>query len=171
MLFNLWQLPINSYSNRIDISSKSKNKETEKLVDDLKNCFPNVFLEGLRKCVKTKVKFELKENVKPVFKPNRKKFFVALEPVNKELESLEKLGVILKINHSNWASLTVFVKKKKLKNPSLCRFFYWGKWLFKRSFYLHQKIYLPNWMKVRFSHKSIYQTPTSKWKLTSVQKS
>ena len=36
----------------------------EKLVEDLKNCFPGVFSEGLGKCVKTKVKFELKENVK-----------------------------------------------------------------------------------------------------------
>ena len=49
--------------------------------------------------MKTKVKFELKENVKPVFKPNRKIPFVALEPVNKELERLEKLGVISKINY------------------------------------------------------------------------
>ena len=29
VLFDLWQLPINSYCNRVDISSKSKNKETE----------------------------------------------------------------------------------------------------------------------------------------------
>ena len=45
--FDLWQLSINSYCNRVDISSKSKNKETEKLVEDLKNSFPCVFSEGL----------------------------------------------------------------------------------------------------------------------------
>ena len=55
VLFDLWQLPINSYCNRVDISSKSKNKETEKLVEDLKNSFPHVF----------------SEHEKPVFKPNR----------------------------------------------------------------------------------------------------
>ena len=88
VLFDLWQLIINSYCNRVDVSSKSKNKVTEKLVEDLKNCFPPVFSEGLGKCVKTKVKFELKENVKPVFKPNRKVPFAALQPVNKELERL-----------------------------------------------------------------------------------
>ena len=39
---------------------------------------------------------------------NRKVFFAALEPVNEELERLEKLDVI-----SNKSSPTVFVKKKK----------------------------------------------------------
>ena len=58
VLFDLWQLPINFYCNRVDVSSKSKNKETEKLVEDLKNSFPRVFLEGFGKCMKTKVKFE-----------------------------------------------------------------------------------------------------------------
>ena len=88
VLFDLWQLPINSYCNRVDVSSKSKNKEIEKQVEDLKNSFPRVFSEGLGKFVKTKMKFELKENVKPVFKPNRKIPFAILEPVNEELEIL-----------------------------------------------------------------------------------
>ena len=56
VLFDLWHLPINSYCNTVDVSSKSKNKETEKLVEDLKNSFPRMF-SGLGKCVKTKVKF------------------------------------------------------------------------------------------------------------------
>ena len=51
VLFDLWQLSINSYFNR-DVSLRSKNKVTEKLVEDLKNCFPRVF-SGLGKCVKT----------------------------------------------------------------------------------------------------------------------
>ena len=106
VLIELWQLPINSYCNRVDVSSKSKNKETEK------TGWRSVFSEGLGKCVKTKVKFELKENVKPMFKPNRKVPFVALEPVNEELERLEKLGVISEINCSDWASPIVFIRKK-----------------------------------------------------------
>ena len=59
---------------------------------------------------KNKVKFELKESVKPVFKSYRKVPFAALEPVNEELKRLEKLGVISKIYYSDWASPTVFVK-------------------------------------------------------------
>ena len=62
--------------------------------------------------MKTKVKFEQKENVKPELKPNWKVPFAVLEPVNEELERLEKLGIISKINYSDWASPTVFVKKK-----------------------------------------------------------
>ena len=135
VLFDLWQLPINSYCNRVDISSKSKNKYTERLVEDLKNCFPLFFSEGLGKCVKTKVKFEFNENMKPVFKPNRKAPFAALEPVNERLEILEKPGIISNINYSDWATPTVFVIKK-IKNSSFRGFFYRGKWLFKRSFLL-----------------------------------
>ena len=106
VLFYLWKLPINSYCKRKDASSKSKNKEAEKLVEDLKNSFPRVFSEGLEKSVKTIVKFELKENLKSVFKPNWKVLFAALEQVNEDLEILEKLGVLSKINHLDWASPT-----------------------------------------------------------------
>ena len=101
VLFDLWQLPINSYFKRVDVSSKCKNKETEKLIEYLKNSFPLVFSEGLGKSVNTKVKFELKENVKPVFKHHKKVLFAVLDPINEELERLEKLGVISKINYSD----------------------------------------------------------------------
>ena len=40
---------------------------------------------------------------------------MALEPVNEELERLKKLGVFSKINDLDWASPTVFIKKKKEK--------------------------------------------------------
>ena len=112
VLFDLWQLPISYYWNRVNVSSKGKNKETEKLIEDLKNCFPRVFSVDLGKRVKIKVKFELKENVKTVLKPSRKVPFAALEQVNEELERLEKLGVISKINY------LAVAKKKRLSTPS-----------------------------------------------------
>ena len=70
--------------------------------------FPEVLSEGLGKCIKTKVKFEVKENAKPIFKPKRNVLLVVLEPINKELEQLENLGVFSKVKYSDWAAPTVY---------------------------------------------------------------
>ena len=59
------------------------------------------------------MRFELKDNVKPVFKPKRKVPFSSLETIDKELRRLEENGVIKKVDYSEWASPTVYVKKKK----------------------------------------------------------
>ena len=45
----------------------STNMVVENLMKDL-NKFPEVFSEGLGRCTKTKVKFEVNETVKPIFK-------------------------------------------------------------------------------------------------------
>ena len=37
--------------------------------------FPEISLEGLESYTKMKVRFEVKENAKPIFKPRRKKKF------------------------------------------------------------------------------------------------
>ena len=115
LMFDLYELPINSFCNRIDVSQTGENKATEKVIKDLKNKFPRVFSEGLGECTKTEVKFELKEAVKPVFKPKRNVPFAALETVDKELERLEKLGVISKLVYSDWSSPVVIVKKRNDK--------------------------------------------------------
>ena len=106
---------MNSFCNKVDVSTKVKDKETKNLMNELKNEFPNVFSEGLGECEKTKVKIELKDNVKPVFRPKRNVPFAALESVNAELERLEDLGVISKISYSDWASPTVYIRKKNNK--------------------------------------------------------
>lgn len=70
-------------------------------------------------------KFEVKENVTPVFKPKRNVPFAALEPINKEFEQLEKLGAFSKVEYSNWVASPVYVKKEKSQNT--LRFFNWLK--------------------------------------------
>ena len=74
--------------------SKGKSEKTEKFISDLKNEFPCMFSESLGQCTKTEVRFELKDNVRPVFKAKRNVPFSALDVVNQELERLEKIGVI-----------------------------------------------------------------------------
>ena len=54
--------------------------------------------------------FELRENI-PVFKPKRNVPFTALNKINKELNCLENMGVISKVEYSNWAPPIVYVKK------------------------------------------------------------
>lgn len=70
-LFDLSELPINSFNNKIDISSLAQIGWQKKLLMELKNKFPEVFSGRLGRCIKTKVKFEVKENVKTIFKPKR----------------------------------------------------------------------------------------------------
>ena len=112
--FNLWKLPINFFCNKINVSS-FKNRITENVIKDLKIKFPQVFSEGLGICKRTEAKFEVKENAKPIFKRKRNVPFGALEQIDKELERLENLGVISRIEFSEWASPVVYVKKKNNK--------------------------------------------------------
>ena len=43
VLFNLWELPINSFYNIVDVIENYKPKQTERFITDLKNEFPRVF--------------------------------------------------------------------------------------------------------------------------------
>ena len=45
--------------------------------------------------------------------------FAALDPINKELERLENLGVIFQVDYSAWASPTIYAKKKN-KTIHIC---------------------------------------------------
>ena len=92
-----------------------KSKQTENFANKLKSEFNKVFADKLGCCTKTEVRFELKDNVKPIFKPKRKVPFSSLERIDKELRRLEENGVIKKVNYSEWASPTVYVKKKNNK--------------------------------------------------------
>ena len=76
VLFDLWELPINSFCNRVSVSEKKNSKQNEDFLTVLKSKFPRVFSEGLGVCTKTEVNFELKQNVKPVFKPKRNVLFL-----------------------------------------------------------------------------------------------
>ena len=73
------------------------------------------FLRGLGVCTKTEVNFELKQNVKPVFKPKRNVPFSSKENIEIELQRLQENGVVEKVDSSEWASPTVYVKNKKIR--------------------------------------------------------
>ena len=93
---------------------ESQNK-LKTFVNKLKSEFNKIFVDKLSCCTKTQVRFELKDNVKPVLKPKRKVTFSSLEMIDKELWRLEENGVIKNVDYSEWASRTVYVKKKNNK--------------------------------------------------------
>ena len=79
----------------------------------IKKKISRIFFPGLGTC--TKAKAEFKENATPVFRLKRSVPFTVLNLINKELERLEDLRVISKIDDSELASLTVCIKKKNNK--------------------------------------------------------
>ena len=70
-------------------------------------------------------KFELKDNAQPVFKKKRKVPFASLEQINEQLDRLVKAGVLAKLQYSDWAAPTAYVKKKS-KEIRICADFYTG---------------------------------------------
>ena len=115
VLYDLWEKPINAFCRRLNALSMGKSKQTGNFVNKLKSEFNKVFTDELGCCMKTEVRFELKDNVKPVFKSKRKVPFSSLEMIDKELRRLEENEVIKKVDYSEWASTTVYVKKKNNK--------------------------------------------------------
>ena len=51
----------------------------------------------------------------PIFRPKRKVPFADEASINKELDRLEQTGMLTKTDYSEWASLTVYVKRKNNK--------------------------------------------------------
>ena len=75
---NLWDQPINTFCQKVECITV----EAEKIKIKLKGSFPEVFSVGLGKCTKTKAKFELKENICPIFRKKRNVPFAATKEIN-----------------------------------------------------------------------------------------
>ena len=114
-------MPINSFYYKLDTADEKKSRQ--KLLTDRRNEFLQVFSDGFGCCTKTELEFEMKGKVKLVFKPEVNLLFSSLAVMNKEIEWLEKVGVIEKVDYPDWVSSTVYVKNENKKDKSLCRFF------------------------------------------------
>ena len=112
MLFNLWRKPIKSFCRKLIASSVEKANHLEKFANEVKSKFKEVSSEGPGCYNKTELMFELKDKVKPVFKARRKVPLSSLEFVENELQRLEDIGVIKKVDYSDWASPMVYMKKR-----------------------------------------------------------
>ena len=92
---------------------------------ELKGCFLEVFSAGLGKCTKIKAKFELKEKTRPIFRKNRNVPFAAAGEINKGLDRLVYMGILSKVEFSEWAAQTVYIRKKS-KEIRVCADFSTG---------------------------------------------
>lgn len=69
-------------------------------IEDRLRKHTNLFRNKLERCIVGKVKLYLRQDMKPVFRPKRRVPYAANDKVDRELDQLEKLGVIQPINHS-----------------------------------------------------------------------
>ena len=95
--FNLLNQPINSFCYGVNVNSNCVGKLIKELIK-----FPEITLEGLGRCTKAKATFKIKENVMNILRPKKKVPFAAEASINKDLDSVEKIGMLTK-----WASPTV----------------------------------------------------------------
>ena len=110
--FNLQDQPINTFCQKVERIAT----EAEKIKMGLKGSFPEVFSAGLGKCTKIKAKFELKENTRPIFRKRRNVPFAATEEINEELDRLVNMGILSKVEFSEWAAPTVYIRKNLRKS-------------------------------------------------------
>ena len=86
---------INSFCQKI----QNLTIEIDKLKEELKGTFLEVFPGGLGWC-KQSAKFELKPNIQSVFKKKRNVSIASLNQIDEELNRLEQIGVLSKVEYS-----------------------------------------------------------------------
>ena len=71
---------------------------------------PNIFAPGLGLCTKTKAHLQLRDGVQPKFLKARPVPFSRIDAVEKELQRLEDLKIVTKVDYSDWATPIVVVQ-------------------------------------------------------------
>ncbi|XP_040158056.1 uncharacterized protein K02A2.6-like [Anopheles arabiensis] len=99
--FGLSSLPMDSYCKMVSSSGYIKGLQAK---------FPTVF-SGTGLCTKSRIHLQLKEDARPVFCPKRPVAYAMIETVNKELDRLEQLNIITRVDFSEWAAPIVVVRK------------------------------------------------------------
>ncbi|KAK6745964.1 hypothetical protein RB195_012210 [Necator americanus] len=84
----------------------------EEIIVDLKKQYAEVFKCGLGRCVKTKAKLLLRDNVVPVFKKKRPVPYASVPDLDADVDRLRVEHIISSVEHSEWATPIVVVKKK-----------------------------------------------------------
>ena len=105
--FGLWDVPINTICNQVNCY----NLNHQNVIEELQRNFPSVFEKTLGTCTKTTASLQLKPNTKAIFRPKRPVPYAALEAVENELNRLEEIGVIKRVDFSSWAAPIVVTKK------------------------------------------------------------
>ena len=70
-------------------------------------------------------KFKLQDNVTPVFEKKQNILFASMQKLDEELDRLVNTGILTTVDYSEWATPTVYVKKKS-KDIRVCADFLTG---------------------------------------------
>lgn len=104
----LWDIPVNSIFHKVISDSQIDNS---KFVDNLQTQFADVFDSSLGLCTKMQATLHLRPNTKAIFRPKRPVPYAALPAVEAELDRLEQMQVISRVDFSSWAAPIVAVRK------------------------------------------------------------
>ncbi|XP_055615101.1 uncharacterized protein K02A2.6-like [Toxorhynchites rutilus septentrionalis] len=101
-LFGLWDIPFSSFCRKVCGSSSNGVQALQ---------FPKVFTSNLGLCIKTRVRLTLKGDPKPIFRPKRPVAYSIQNAVEDEIQRLHNLGILVPVDHSDWATPIVVVRK------------------------------------------------------------
>lgn len=101
------------------VNKLSLNSQLSEVVRGLIDKFPSVFDDSVGKMENVQASLTLKPNCKPVFIKARTLPFSIKDIVEKEIEDMVRNGVLVKVNHSQWATPVVPVMKS-LNKVRLC---------------------------------------------------
>lgn len=109
-----WRLSVHRTLNEgpDDIVYRVDTENYEKMMMEK---FPQICESGLGKYSKGKARLELKPDARPVFRSKRTVPFASQEIFEKEIDRLLSMGVITKVDHSEWASPVVMLRKSNGK--------------------------------------------------------
>uniref|UniRef100_A0AAG5DQM8 Reverse transcriptase domain-containing protein n=1 Tax=Anopheles atroparvus TaxID=41427 RepID=A0AAG5DQM8_ANOAO len=103
--FALWSMPIDQICNVIHTSKTAKY---------LQQRFPRLFGGDMGLCTMENVTLQLKEQCRPVFCLKRPVAYAMQEAVDRELDRVQKLGVISPVQFSDWVAPIVVVRKIRI---------------------------------------------------------
>ena len=110
--FFLDNLNTNFFAPILQIADNVDNFDPKVELDRLLNKYSNINKPDLSKINDITVNLKLKENAKPIFIKARIPPFKLIPLVEKELNALEREGLITKIDNSEWATPVVPILKK-----------------------------------------------------------
>ena len=80
-------------------------------IQDLMRGFPEVFEQRIGCIPNYKVSLKLRESAMPIYNKERQIPYALTETVNKELDALDRNGIITKISNNDWGSPLVVIPK------------------------------------------------------------
>lgn len=116
---NLWNVPLNSVCDQVnplnsisfcDVASVSTTLAPS-FLKSLQAKHTHLFDTELGLCTKANARLYLEPGTKPIYRPKRPVPYAVVDKIDKELDRLEHIGVLSKVNYSSWAAPIVAVRK------------------------------------------------------------